>query len=103
MLANYALSQAWLESLPAHLQFTEENLETQVAMFETSSNSGAWCYCFMHAMYPCCYLAILEVSPQSVRGGARFPVIGSTMSDTAGFVPRAREPSRSRYRGSGSS
>ncbi|KAI0352304.1 hypothetical protein OH77DRAFT_1485643, partial [Trametes cingulata] len=51
---------AWVESLPGHLQFTEENLETQVAMFETSSNSGAWCYCFMHAMYPCCYLGILE-------------------------------------------
>ncbi|KAJ8495229.1 hypothetical protein ONZ51_g1801 [Trametes cubensis] len=52
--------QAWVDSLPSHLQFTDENLETQVAMFETSSNSGAWCYCFMHAMYPCCYLAILE-------------------------------------------
>ncbi|KAI8996568.1 hypothetical protein BD414DRAFT_455429 [Trametes punicea] len=52
--------QAWVESLPSHLQFSDENLETQVAMFETSSNSGAWCYCFMHAMYPCCYLAMLE-------------------------------------------
>ncbi|KAH9847284.1 hypothetical protein C2E23DRAFT_742108 [Lenzites betulinus] len=51
---------AWHESLPGHLKFTEENLETQVTMFETSSNSGVWCYCFMHAMYPCCYLAILE-------------------------------------------
>ncbi|KAI0641962.1 hypothetical protein C8Q79DRAFT_918638 [Trametes meyenii] len=50
----------WAASLPGHLQFTDENLETQVSMFETSSNSGAWCYCFMHAMHPCCYLAILE-------------------------------------------
>ncbi|KAI0731167.1 hypothetical protein C8Q76DRAFT_612938 [Earliella scabrosa] len=50
----------WVASLPSHLQFTEENLETQVTMFETSSNSGAWSFCFMHAMYPCCYLAVLE-------------------------------------------
>ncbi|OSD03104.1 hypothetical protein PYCCODRAFT_1410100 [Trametes coccinea BRFM310] len=51
---------AWFQSLPGHLQFNEENLETQVAMFETGSNSGAWCYCFMHAMYACCSLAIRE-------------------------------------------
>ncbi|KAI0741923.1 hypothetical protein C8Q80DRAFT_1110511 [Daedaleopsis nitida] len=50
----------WIASLPAHLQFNEENLETQVTMFETSANSGAWCFCFMHAMYPCCFLAVLE-------------------------------------------
>ena len=36
-------------------------------MFETSSNSGAWCFCFMHAMYPCCYLAMLEVRLASFR------------------------------------
>ncbi|CDO73284.1 hypothetical protein BN946_scf185008.g46 [Trametes cinnabarina] len=42
---------AWFQSLPSHLQFNEENLETQVAMFETGSNSGAWCYCFMHAIH----------------------------------------------------
>ncbi|TBU43512.1 hypothetical protein BD309DRAFT_864118 [Dichomitus squalens] len=50
----------WHASLPSHLQFTEDNLETQVTMFETSSNSGAWSFCFMHAMYPCCYLAVHE-------------------------------------------
>ncbi|RDX54253.1 hypothetical protein OH76DRAFT_1398573 [Lentinus brumalis] len=50
----------WAASLPSHLQFTEDNLETQITMFETSSNSGAWCFCFMHALHPCCHLAILE-------------------------------------------
>lgn len=53
--------EGWHASLPSHLQFNEENLETQVTMFETSSNSGAWSFCFTHAMYACCYLAVLEV------------------------------------------
>ncbi|KAM5534191.1 hypothetical protein V8D89_012098, partial [Ganoderma adspersum] len=52
--------ESWHASLPGHLQFNEENLETQVTMFETLSNSGAWSFCFMHAMYACCYLAVLE-------------------------------------------
>ncbi|RPD64404.1 hypothetical protein L226DRAFT_460309 [Lentinus tigrinus ALCF2SS1-7] len=50
----------WAASLPSHLQFTEDNLDTQITMFETSSNSGAWCFCFIHALHPCCHLAILE-------------------------------------------
>ncbi|OBZ73774.1 hypothetical protein A0H81_06057 [Grifola frondosa] len=52
--------QDWEASLPAHLQFTEDNLEQQVAMFDTSSNTGAWCFCFMHVLHPCCFLAVLE-------------------------------------------
>ncbi|CCM02433.1 uncharacterized protein FIBRA_04532 [Fibroporia radiculosa] len=51
---------AWAESLPAHLRFSEENLEKQTTMFETSSNTGAWCFCFMHALHPCCWLALEE-------------------------------------------
>ncbi|KAH9839837.1 uncharacterized protein C8Q71DRAFT_830386 [Rhodofomes roseus] len=50
----------WLASLPQHLQFSEDNVQKQIDMFETSSNTGAWCFCFMHALYPCCYLAFLE-------------------------------------------
>ncbi|KAI0760825.1 hypothetical protein C8Q74DRAFT_1208215, partial [Fomes fomentarius] len=50
----------WVASLPNHLQFNDENLETQITMFETSSNSGAWCFSFMHAMYSCCSLSLLE-------------------------------------------
>ncbi|KZT65657.1 hypothetical protein DAEQUDRAFT_768711 [Daedalea quercina L-15889] len=50
----------WLASLPQHLQFSEDNVQKQVDWFETSSNTGAWCFCFMHALYPCCYLALLE-------------------------------------------
>lgn len=53
--------QNWQASLPQHLQFSDENVQKQVDMFETSSNTGAWCFCFMHALYPCCYLALLEV------------------------------------------
>ena len=56
-----------MASLPAHLEFSEENVEQQLMMFETSSNTGAWCFCFMHAMHPCCFLALLEVRPPRVR------------------------------------
>ncbi|KZT10066.1 uncharacterized protein LAESUDRAFT_645649 [Laetiporus sulphureus 93-53] len=51
---------AWIQSLPAHLRFSEENVEKQEEMFGMSSNTGAWCFFFMHALYPCCYLAVLE-------------------------------------------
>ncbi|GBE86576.1 hypothetical protein SCP_0904550 [Sparassis crispa] len=50
----------WLSTLPGHLRFSEETLENQLSMFETGSNTGAWCFCFMHALHPCCFLALLE-------------------------------------------
>lgn len=31
-------------------------------MFETSSNTGAWCYCFIHVLHPCCVLSLIDVS-----------------------------------------
>ncbi|EMD39062.1 hypothetical protein CERSUDRAFT_112754 [Gelatoporia subvermispora B] len=50
----------WVASLSGQLVFSEDNLEKQLAMFETSSNSGAWCFCFMHVLHPCAYLSVLE-------------------------------------------
>ncbi|KAI0821580.1 hypothetical protein BC629DRAFT_467615 [Irpex lacteus] len=52
--------QIWVSSLPDHLQFTEDTLEKQIAMFETSSNSGAWCYCYIHTLHPCYVLDLTE-------------------------------------------
>ncbi|KAI0091685.1 hypothetical protein BDY19DRAFT_931771 [Irpex rosettiformis] len=52
--------QTWVSSLPDHLQFTEDTLEKQIAMFETSSNSGAWCYCYIHTLHPCYVLDLTE-------------------------------------------
>lgn len=56
----------WLTSLPEHLRFSEDNLEKQISMFETSSNTGAWCYCFMHTLHPCYVLDLTEVSAFTV-------------------------------------
>lgn len=81
-------AKAWVASLPGHLQFNEENLESQVAMFDTSSNSGAWCYCFIHAIYPCAYLALLEV-----RAAAAFlllPLIPLFVIRYSYFLPNER-------------
>jgi hypothetical protein len=44
-------TQAWTASLPAHLQYSDDTLAEQLSMFETSSNSGAWCYCMMQIMH----------------------------------------------------
>ncbi|KAJ7066738.1 fungal-specific transcription factor domain-containing protein [Mycena amicta] len=41
----------WLANLPENLRFSEPNLEVQQSMFETSSNTGAWCFCCMHVCY----------------------------------------------------
>jgi hypothetical protein len=43
--------QAWVASLPEQLRFTRDELEQQLAMFETSSNAAAWCYCMFHVVY----------------------------------------------------
>ncbi|KAG5647462.1 hypothetical protein DXG03_009393 [Asterophora parasitica] len=40
---------SWANSLPEHLRFSEQSLQVQQSMFETSSNTGAWCWCSMHA------------------------------------------------------
>ncbi|THH27475.1 hypothetical protein EUX98_g6726 [Antrodiella citrinella] len=53
--------QIWVESLAEHLRFSEANLDKQVTMFETSSNTGAWCFCFMHVLHPCLILSMTEV------------------------------------------
>ncbi|KAJ7224374.1 fungal-specific transcription factor domain-containing protein [Mycena pura] len=44
-------AEEWVASLPDILRFSEQNLEVQRSMFETSSNTGAWCFCCMHVYY----------------------------------------------------
>ncbi|KAJ6493679.1 fungal-specific transcription factor domain-containing protein [Mycena vitilis] len=43
--------EEWVLGLPDHLRFSEQNLLVQQSMFETSSNTGAWCFCCMHVYY----------------------------------------------------
>ncbi|KAF8661296.1 hypothetical protein AX16_001395 [Volvariella volvacea WC 439] len=50
--------ETWAKSLPEHLRFSESSLSYQQSMFETSSNTGAWCYCFMHVLHASCVLAL---------------------------------------------
>jgi hypothetical protein len=56
-------SQAWESSLADHVCFSEENTAHHLAMFETSSNAGAWCYFMMHTLYAWCVLTLSEVCP----------------------------------------
>lgn len=58
-------AQVWVDSLADHLRYSEANLEKQVDMFETSSNTGAWAFCFMHVLHPCLVLSMTEVSSPS--------------------------------------
>ncbi|KAK1227195.1 hypothetical protein PQX77_009829 [Marasmius sp. AFHP31] len=48
----------WAESLPQQLKFTETNLHVQKSMFETSSNTSAWCWACMHTIFASCSLAL---------------------------------------------
>ncbi|KAF7370717.1 hypothetical protein MSAN_00704900 [Mycena sanguinolenta] len=53
--------EEWVSNLPDNLHFSEQNLQVQQSMFETSSNTGAWCFllhacipCWLHARFACC-------------------------------------------------
>ncbi|KAJ7115846.1 fungal-specific transcription factor domain-containing protein [Mycena epipterygia] len=50
--------EEWASNLPEHLRFSEQNLQVQQSMFETSSNTGAWCFCCMHVYYASFALAL---------------------------------------------
>lgn len=56
------IAQAWEDSLPEHLRYTEENLHIMNSMYETPANTGPWCFFYMHALHSCC-----EMSASSVR------------------------------------
>ncbi|KDQ61762.1 hypothetical protein JAAARDRAFT_31242 [Jaapia argillacea MUCL 33604] len=60
--------ECWASTLPEHLQFNEQNLQVQLSMFETSSNNGAWCYCFMHVEHASCILGINEFKRRHRKG-----------------------------------
>jgi hypothetical protein len=51
---------AWESSLADHVRFSEEGAALHLAMFETSSNAGAWCYFMMHTVYAWCVLTLSE-------------------------------------------
>ncbi|KAF8273073.1 hypothetical protein EI94DRAFT_1716607 [Lactarius quietus] len=51
---------AWESSLADHVRFSEEGTALHLAMFETSSNAGAWCYFMMHTVYAWCVVTLSE-------------------------------------------
>ncbi|KAJ3566921.1 hypothetical protein NP233_g6690 [Leucocoprinus birnbaumii] len=64
--AEHAL-ESWVDSLPEHLRFSEQSLQVQRSMFETSSNTGAWCWCAMHMYQASCALALNLARQRSQR------------------------------------
>ena len=53
--------QAWEDSLPEHLRYTEENLHIMNSMYETPANTGAWCFFYMHSLHSCCEMSAFSV------------------------------------------
>ncbi|KAG9312976.1 hypothetical protein JVU11DRAFT_6412 [Chiua virens] len=49
---------AWVDALPEHMRFTEDNLSVHVTQYDTESNMGAWCYFVMHVVYCSCLFAL---------------------------------------------
>ena len=72
-LHNIAIKQAWEDSLPEHLRYTEENLHIMASMYETPANTGPWCFFYMHALHSCC-----EMSASSVRFLVVFPTVSGS-------------------------
>ncbi|KAF8074981.1 hypothetical protein FPV67DRAFT_1475647 [Lyophyllum atratum] len=52
------MMDSWATSLPEHLRFSEQSLQVQQSMFETSSNTGAWAWCCMHVIHASSALAL---------------------------------------------
>ncbi|KAH9066779.1 hypothetical protein EDB87DRAFT_1801444 [Lactarius vividus] len=57
---------AWESSLADHVRFSEEGAALHLAMFETSSNAGAWCYFMMHTVYAWCILTLSEAKARGL-------------------------------------
>lgn len=70
------LLQAWAQALPDHLRFTDENLAVQTNIYETASNTGAWCFAAMHVFHNSCILALNWVRRLSLAAGACGVLIG---------------------------
>ncbi|KAF9054372.1 fungal-specific transcription factor domain-containing protein [Panaeolus papilionaceus] len=60
--------EEWDRTLPDHLRFSEQSLQVQQSMFETSSNTGAWSWCFMHVYHASCALALNVARQRTHRG-----------------------------------
>ncbi|KAF9557342.1 hypothetical protein CPC08DRAFT_693369, partial [Agrocybe pediades] len=58
----------WERTLPEHLRFSEQNLQVQRSMFETSSNTGAWCWCSIHVYHASCAMALYSARHRAQRG-----------------------------------
>ncbi|RXW23992.1 hypothetical protein EST38_g1875 [Candolleomyces aberdarensis] len=63
----------WARTLPDHLRFSEECLDVQQSMFETSSNTGAWCWCCLHIYHAACALAINSARQRNQRDSSLEP------------------------------
>ncbi|GLB41808.1 putative fungal specific transcription factor [Lyophyllum shimeji] len=62
------MMESWLGSLPDHLRFSEQSLQVQQSMFETSSNTGAWAWCFMHVIHASSALALNLARQRTQKG-----------------------------------
>ena len=81
-------AQAWEDSLPEHLRYTEENLHIMNSMYETPANTGAWCFFYMHALHSCCEMSAASVRFLDCSAGS-YPVLG-----TNGLLPPTLHPIR---------
>ncbi|KAG6866572.1 hypothetical protein C0991_002057 [Blastosporella zonata] len=75
------LMDSWANTLPEHLRFSEQSLQVQQSMFETSSNAGAWCWCGMHVFHASSILALNFARQQSQKGPKSEPTWALRMLD----------------------
>ncbi|TFK26175.1 hypothetical protein FA15DRAFT_616185, partial [Coprinopsis marcescibilis] len=72
----------WARTLPDHLRFSEQSLQVQQSMFETSSNTGAWCWCSIHVYHASCALALNAARQRNQRDATVEPQWAITMIES---------------------
>ncbi|EAU90246.2 hypothetical protein CC1G_11570 [Coprinopsis cinerea okayama7 len=76
------IMENWARTLPDHLRFSEQSLQVQKSMFETSSNTGAWCWCLLHVYHASCALALSCGRQRNTRDAIVEPLWALNMIDS---------------------
>ncbi|TDL24071.1 hypothetical protein BD410DRAFT_786763 [Rickenella mellea] len=59
--------QAWVFGLADHLIFSRENLNQHMTLWETTSSTSAWCFCYMHILHAYCSLLVIDMKRSHYR------------------------------------
>ncbi|KAF7972764.1 hypothetical protein HWV62_17142 [Athelia sp. TMB] len=62
----------WEDGLPEHLRYSDDTVQIQLSMMETSSNIGAWCFLLMHVIHASCSAALAHARQYDYVGHSSY-------------------------------